>query len=1168
MDLEQAFLYKETRLNLEPASAASIVHIRLPSSTSQPRSSQRRPITTDKYAGEEEKAYRLKNLAKSSSLYHRRHHASPRSFLWRVLEENTVLSVRAVDVCKKQNDSDSNIILHFHFPHPIRPSCVALADPEEKDTLNIFVLDQTNHFYSLSLRPDHFRKRSATDSGLGDACKIHLSSTFSFKHPHRLIAASADQVVVTLHDGGLVRFDRIKRQEVGGALWKDVIYTAAGWAKGLQSLLPFRGGQTIRHGKVNLELSAATSVAVDSMRLGNASFLYTVCLDHRLRIWNVLTGQILYTGDMLNVERNPQDLGKWIIEPTQSSLVRIAGHAEGKRLLATYSPVGAGEFKFWKVETDNESTIYVHDLFPDKALVPPTPSSSDVWTLADFAVAQHEGPAIHLWTLWKNNISYRVQKLEFSLQLNVERWQRGWIGVHIESSSPAAETSGPCDPTDSTEKWLELIFHPGRYSKATLETALAMYERGLGTAKDVSNRGSKGLAESICSVLGSTATLDKSSSGVMDYEQFRATSEIQWRRFYRLVVELDKQRGEALSLALDTDRGMVWVLCADLIAAMPQCTALDQIYFNLRRRYDPIATLISTGFSFVENFSDAVMQQSKAALRPELFEDSAKTDYECIQYFFDKSGFWRQVSDEDASQVVEVLGKDFRLVNSELYQNMLSLLDSTEDARNRDIRLPLTEFGRKLVVKSVQQTARIRQLILFSQLILLVHMEDEVEQERAALHTRLDIGTVYRRLIAALKRLELIIWLVKTEITVPFLNTERPPSFGSSPVASKRGDDDTQVITAFEGNVSHLLGLVDVNGEPLALSLSDVVDDICAPDSTIELSPALIQCSLLKRDRPDLALELSPFCEQAPFPTYVQGRVFLALRDYTTAAGYFRKAAVGMSVPMKHADRHSSGLLDDTEWKLLNSGLSNYYSHIVALFEKPKAYSYIVSFAHLSLQFAQGPDSNPVRTEMLSRLFTASTSISSFEQAHATLLSMADHALQRSCLKKLVERMCEASQATELVELPFSGLQDEVDDILLQKCRLSNEVVRGTPYHKILYAWRIHHNNYRGAAAILYDRLQKLRRGGLGEKLTGDDVLDTPVTQQYLSLINTLCCVDPKQAWITVEELPTNDPEVQKRKVVTLTDIRREYQDELDRIAAIQNNQFGFTAEEEAAEGP
>lgn len=267
---------------------------------------------------------------------------------------------------------------------------------------------------------------------------------------------------------------------------------------------------------------------------------------------------------------------------------------------------------------------------------------------------------------------------------------------------------------------------------------------------------------------------------------------------------------------------------------------------------------------------------------------------------------------------------------------------------------------------------------------------------------------------------------------------------------------------------------------------------------------------------------------------------------------------------MKQADLRTGGLLDDTEKKLLNSGLANYYSHIVSLYDRYRAFSFVIDFARLALQFSRESDSRALRVEMSSRLFTASTSISRFEMAHATLLSMSDRALQHSCLKKLVERMCETSQTSELIALPFSGLQEEVDDILFQKCKNTTDVVRGTPYHNILYAWRITHNDYRGAAAALHDRLQKLRQAGEGDKLAGEDVLDTAVTKQFLMLINALSCVDPKQAWITVEELPDDGTAAKpKRKVVTLPDLRKQYQAELDRIAAIQNNQFGLAAEDD-----
>ncbi|KAL1853268.1 hypothetical protein Daus18300_011836 [Diaporthe australafricana] len=1174
MEPEPPILFKETRVNLEPASNASIVHIRLPAPT---RSRDRRSLGLDKY-GEEERAFRSKNLATAASIYHRKHHDSPRSFLWRVLEDGTVLSIRAADVSKQQNAPDSNLILHLRFPSPIRASCVALADTAEHDALSIFALDHTNHLYTIALRPDHFRKRSATENGIGDACKTHLAGTFSFKHPHRLVAVSAHQVVVTFHDGGLIRFDRDRTHNASGSPWKETNFSAQGWATSFRSLLPlpFQGGHTIKHGKASMELSAATSVVIDTLGVGPAEFLFSVCLDHRLRIWNVRSGAILYTADMLGVERNPQELGKWIIDPDRDNLVRIVGQAEGRRTLVTYSPV-ANEFKFWKVETQDDTTIFVHDMFPDQQLTPPGLSSGDVWTLADFGVAQPTGQAFHLWVLTKNNLTYRCQKLEFRASDSEDDWRSGWMSVYIDNEQPGAESSSPGDPTDATEKWLQTLFYPGRFSKATLETALAMYERGLGS-KETTSRNGKGLVEAVCSVLGSTATLDRLASGEMDFAQFRSHSQVSWRRFYRLVLELDKQRGEALSLALDHNSGLAWVLCADLVAAVHPCSTLDQIYHKSPGTIDPesenVAALVSAGLDLVDNFSDSIMQQANAALRVELFDESADTDMDRIQRFFDESASWRGISEEDAAQVIESLGSDFRIVTQELYRQLVDLFATTEDARARDVRHPLTEFGRKVVVKSVQETADLQWQVLLSQLLLLVHMEYEYDEdnEESALHSRLDIGFVYRQLIEALKHLEFLRWLVKTEISVPVLKSERS---NGSPTTTKR-PDDMRTITVFEVIISHLLGLVDVDGEPLASSLTDVVIDICAPDSGIELSPALIQCSLLKADRPDLALELTRFCDRDPFPVYIQGRVFLSLKDYTTAALYFKRAAVGMSVPMKHTERHTGGLLDETEKNLLNSGMANYYSHIVSLYDRHKAFSYVIDFGRITLQFAQSPDAKTTRLEMLSRLFTASTSISQFKMAHTTLLQTPDRALKLSFLKKLVERMCETAQTSELTALPFPSLQEEVDSILQQKCRNTTDVVRGTPYHQILYAWRITHNDYRGAAAVLHDRLQKLRQAGEGDKLNGEDVLDTVVTRQFLLLINALSCVDPKQAWITIEEAPpaggahnagTDHDRAAaakpRRKVVTLADLRRQYHAELDRIAAIQNNQFGFTADDD-----
>lgn len=265
-------------------------------------------------------------------------------------------------------------------------------------------------------------------------------------------------------------------------------------------------------------------------------------------------------------------------------------------------------------------------------------------------------------------------------------------------------------------------------------------------------------------------------------------------------------------------------------------------------------------------------------------------------------------------------------------------------------------------------------------------------------------------------------------------------------------------------------------------------------------------------------------------------------------------------------------MLDDEEWNLLFNGMPRYYAHIVALYERCRAYSYVVDFARLALQFInkKTQHADVLRTEIQSRLFSGATAVSQFDLAHSTLIAMKDYALQHSFLRVLIQKMCDNLHNAELVQLSFPGLQSVVDEILAQKCQDTVDVITGIPYHQILYSWRIKRNDYRGAAAVLLDRIQKLRQLGEGDQFTSEDVLDTVITRQYLMLINVLSCVEQKQAWITAEELPSPSAGPGKgaivggkRRVVTLADIRKEYQDELDRIAAIQNNQFGFTADDE-----
>ncbi|KAE9376840.1 hypothetical protein N431DRAFT_401327 [Stipitochalara longipes BDJ] len=1172
------YAYKETRLDLEPATQGSTIAIRLPvhgTSTNVSRTTQKRSQSTEIPIAEDELAFRRSHLATAASIYHRSHYKSPRSFLWRVLEDGKVLSVRAVDVSRSSNSADANLTLRLTFPSPIIPACIALSDSKDHDILSIFVITDSKHLYTLTLRPDYFRKPSSTEDNVDDWCKSWVSNA-SFKHPHRLVALGADQLLISAHDGSLLKLDRNSGGD--GSVWRETHHSAGGWTQGLRSMV-MRGSNTIRYGNCNLDLSSTTSIATPAVIIGGISYAFMVSLDHRLRIWNLAAGRTAYNGDMLSQETESHEELKKVIDPSQSQLVKVYGDNDESALCVTFSPLGTGQFKFWNATPNDAGNLELVDLFPDNTLIPQTPTS-EIWTLADFSVVLDRTNANNftLWALWKNNVSYRLHKLDFqsgSASGVRGSWEGSWEAMATETlRETPLPTVFPGDSEDMTDKWLNFILSPGKFTGATIETGLAIYARGLGPTKEAARR-SGSLPERMCATIASTVSLERISDGNMNYEQFRSATDFQWRRFYRLLLELDKQRGEAVSLVIDPQGEMPWVVLADGITAIRDCSGLEKIWHNngmVPAGTEHIARPLFAAASFRDSLSDQFIHACKVVLQEEIFQEPSLTDPARMRAFYDKVDFSNQISDEEYSHLVSGLGGDFKSVTPHVYQAMLELMNAAEDFDKRPQVLPLAEFGNKLVLKGVQETTELHRNVCLDQLIFLVLLEAEINHGEEGI--QFETAAVFGQLMLMLTRLELVNWLASTQISLPLKKTERSNSFTEKTMSPTRKPlPRMEKLTVLEGVLRHLFGLDLRRGETMSSVITEVIIQICAPDSEYEAPPAVIQCFLLKHDRADLAIEFSRFAGLDAFSTYIQARACLAANDFVTASMLFKKAAFGMAYPnpKKRTDHRSAGYLDETERSLLNAGLPEYYSHIASLYEREKVYSYVVDFARLSLQFMkvgnQEPQAILLRTEMHSRLFNAAIQTARFELAHSILALFADNALQHSSLRTLVTKMCESSYASQLTELPFIGLQDTVDVILAQKCQSIVDVTVGVPYHKILYAWRIKRSDFRGAATISLERLQRLQQSGDGDKMIGEDGLETPVTKQYIALINALSCVEPKQAWILSEEPQRKGNSGRnnhtKRKVVTLDDLRRAYQEELDRIAAIQNNQFAFAGGDE-----
>jgi hypothetical protein len=92
-------------------------------------------------------------------------------------------------------------------------------------------------------------------------------------------------------------------------------------------------------------------------------------------------------------------------------------------------------------------------------------------------------------------------------------------------------------------------------------------------------------------------------------------------------------------------------------------------------------------------------------------------------------------------------------------------------------------------------------------------------------------------------------------------------------------------------------------------------------------------------------------------------------------------------------DADKASLVSEIERNSFSSGLPRYYNHVIGLFDKVKAYSFIADFAQLGLRSLKGHEDAEVRNELLQRLFTALIHSSRFQEAYSTLTRQQDAAL-------------------------------------------------------------------------------------------------------------------------------------------------------------------------------
>ncbi|MCJ1356609.1 MAG: hypothetical protein MMC33_006604 [Icmadophila ericetorum] len=1118
--------YQETRIDLEPFYPNSTIHIQLPSTTNLIRNAGTRIRLSSVAHCRDEESFKKKYIANFGSTYFGKSKKYPRNFIWRCLEERTVLELRSADLDKEEHEiKEASLILQFGFPGPIHNHGVALASTTEQDILSVFVLTKSNDLYTFTLRPDAFCQRPSEDD-IGRWYKIFKPASFTISSAFRVFACSTHELIITLDDGRLMRLRRNSGDD--GSTWQERTFGDGHWASSLRGIVRWQGSHTVPHDGNVLDQNTAIEVAPSP----DGNHILAVCLNHTLKAWNHETGKVTFSKDLLDERREPQDIPRVMLNPITTGILQVFeahGAKEGDQYyIATYSPHGTGIFKFWGIRDADHAFAGVRDLFPDQTFRSPDPQDSALWTIANFKIrGAPRGLGIEIWILMRLNRRYKLYSRRFDLHDLANNWHHGWsiTAVDIEKRKPYNQppsATSDLDPQDVSERWLEYVLAPGRIPQPTLETALSIYCKATKIDYPEPSKGS--LKSRLASCMGSRIQLDQKQAEKQRYKAYRKEIESQWITLWSIASDMDQSRWDPLSLGLDETANVPWILFTDGCSIIRTCSPIEVLIQNssedLRQNmdlielqsvemadYDPepslpneLAILINASAQFRATLSTSLTLACNNLLESELWQGPSYSVPVRVQYFYDQCNFAEEVDDRQYSELVANLADvgGFKDLSTAHFKAILKRLP--QGMATDSFGLRSTGFGLKALVNGAQDIIAQNTRILTDLLLLAVFVDGEVDREEIAMN-HFVITSIYPQLLYQLKLYRIMSWLItnvrqepaaseENHPKITFLGTSTNPQVRFSTVLENlfaidirpRAYSDEPQSDTFTQTVEDLLAWVAGGNSAVAIPIDDII--------------VHIQCNLLKNSNLNLASSFLQYQPTTDWSTYIRGRLHLLRHEYSEAALAFKSAAFNLSRPSKKDYvEESSNFLSSLTASFLSSGPCNYYCHVVSLFENPSSPAttapYVLSFARLALQHSSHTASVDQHSDILTRLFYAAMTIFDFSTAFSAVSRFTDKALQKNFLARLIESMLEEGEVNAMVKLPWLALSDNVDAFLAQKTHqylhhyhqssstllhpssASPSVsIAGMQWHKILYSYRISRGDFRGAASVLINQLE------------------------------------------------------------------------------------------------
>jgi len=926
-------LYKEARLSLEPAYPGSTIAFTLPASslsTFGSRTTAKRSVIYEQHADHDEEAFTRRHLASDGSMFFRKHHTYPRSFLWRVLDNRNMLEIQSVDLDHSaSNRFEANLTLLFHFPSPTRPFCIAFAEPTDRDALTVYAITKSNDLYVLTIHRDFFANPAASEQDIEGWCKRSEPALFSGRIPYRLVAVDVDELLVALDDGAICRLHWDK--DTGA--WDGSRYQNSNWS--VRGLLSWRPQPLVPFDNAELSLSAAAAIALSP----DKQHIFSVCLDNTIRAWNVTTGKLGAQVDIMAPDDRAMEKARTSplhsINPAQPTLMivipgppngPIGGIGGALYHLLTYSPIQQ-QFHFWGVRDADDATHGLYDICAESELIPPIDGlmNTTVWTLDEFHVipGSADWRGTELWVRARSGPTSRIYTLKFDPSDDYETlmrcWKNEWVSVDSGPLTVDGLKSNPGNPSeqdldiaeggvDVMQHWLDFLLYPGRFTMATLDTALMILRRGLDQNRNSRSLSRGSLKERMCATV--TALAASVQSTVTDATNFEEALATQWQAFYGILKDIHKRRGETLSLAYDRATGMPWLVLSDHLSAIRTCSdaelcTLNAVHLQTSHPSAPlnkalrkpeardVSRLLGAASSFRQRLPALVQQEVQRQVEMDLLQSRSLTIIDRMESIESQSELLQHVSDEDLLMLVEDLGTEVKDLNSETFLRAIQILGHEDDGRVNS-RQQIARYGLKALLRVSQETLQADHNILLDLIVLVLFMFVELEGE---MPEDFDPSEVFVELINQYKDCMTVSWMASTvwahQTRTGTASEILNKTLSESRKNNKRLPFTQTVMEGIYGEKSFDMPLPNVPKTNLLTYWSRSWIALVFQDNYDTVSEDTMGI-LLGQKEYDLAIEFLKFVPDGNWATYLKGRLHVALGENSLAAVCFQKAAFGL----------------------------------------------------------------------------------------------------------------------------------------------------------------------------------------------------------------------------------------------------------------------------------